>query len=300
MLFNINYSISVSNEAIERKIMNETSLYKIVSPNYNGSFEFSPAKNSGVDYFNVDVTLIPYQPYMHINPNFKGLYGNDYNDARGLICGGDFSLPMRSDQWETYQINNKNYQNIFDRQMKNMDFNQRQERISEIASLVSGTVQGGVSGGVAGGMMGGPYGAIAGAIVGTATSAVGGAIDYSLMEDRQREQKSLANDLFQYQLGNIKALPDNINKVTPLTYNNKLWPFLEVYEATDEEKELLRSYIAQRSMTINKIDKISNYFREGSVEKTLVKGQLISMFGLDMSSHEAVEIYKEISEGVKF
>ena len=293
--FNISQSITVPNDVIDTKVDNETKLYKIVSPNYNGSFEFSPVKNFGVDNFNVDVSLIPYTPYIHVNPNFKGLYGADYNDSKGLICGGDFSLPLRVDQWEQYQINNKNYQNIFDRQMKNLDFNQRQETIGQVVSSITGTIQGGTQGAMAGGMAGGAYGAIAGGVLGTTASAIGGLFDYTLMKQRQREAKSFATDMYKYQLGNIQALPDNITKVSPFTFNNKLWPFIEVYDATDEEKTLFRNFLTYKSMSINAIGYI-NYYLQAS--KTFIKGKIIRIEDAEIDADMLMEIYNELDKGV--
>ena len=51
----------------------------------------------------------PYQPYIHLNPNFGSLYGEDFNDARGLILGGDFSIATLSNEWKNYETQNKNY-----------------------------------------------------------------------------------------------------------------------------------------------------------------------------------------------
>ena len=293
--FNINKQYTVSNLPLNRKIENETKLYKIVSPNYNGSFEFSVAKNGGVDYFNIDVTLIPYQPYLHININFKGLYGSDWNDAKGLICGGDFSLPRRLDQWETYKINNKNFQQIFDRQIQNLDFNQSQERISARWNIATGSLTGTATGAMAGGMAAGPYGAIAGAGAGLTTSLAGGFMDYGMLKDRQAEQRDLTADMFRYQLGNIKALPDTITKVTPLTFNNKIFPFIEVYECTDKEITLFRNFLAYQSMTVNAIGTINEYLQQ---DKTFIQGQLIRLEGTGLTSHEIDEIYQELNKGV--
>jgi hypothetical protein len=99
--FDIPVSVQLDNysedDVLNLKINNECNLYRLVSPNYSGQFEFSVAKNGGsVSNFNVDYTYRPYNPYIHINPNFGGLYGIDFDDARGLICGGDFSLPVVS------------------------------------------------------------------------------------------------------------------------------------------------------------------------------------------------------------
>lgn len=297
--FNITQSLTVpaftSDTAKNYKISNECDLYKLVSPNYNGSFEFSVAKNQGVDYFNVDCTLIPYQPYIHVNPNFKALYGQDWNDSKGLLCGGDFSLPKYTDKWEEYQLNNKNYQQIFDRQLRNLDFTQGQERTLANISAVTGVVQGTTSGAMTGAMVGGGYGAVAGAAIGGTSSVIGGIADIAMMNARQSEQKSMTLDNYRYQLGNIKALPDTINKTTPLTYNNKKWPFLEVYSATDTEKTLLDSYLTYQSMNIKAVGNIAGYMQS---DKTFISGDLIRLEELDMCSNEAFEIYNEIKKGV--
>lgn len=293
--FNINKAYTTSLLPKERKIENETKVYKIVSPNYNGSFEFSVAKNDGVNYFNVDVTLIPYSPYIHINPNFKGLYGADWDDAKGLICGGDFSLPRRLDQWEQYKINNKNYQQIFDRQIRNLDFNQSQERTLAGWNIASGTLQATTTGLTAGYLMGGAIGGAVGASVGGSLSLGGGLIDYSMLKDRQAENRQFTIDNWRYQLGNIKALPDTVTKVTPLTYNNKIFPFIEVYDCTDEEKNLFRNFLTYQSMTIQAVGTVAQYQQ---AERTFIQGKVIRLEDLQLSAHEAYEIYNEFDKGV--
>ena len=95
-----NYSIlNPGNDALTRKLANECDLVRIVSQNYSAIFEFSPAKSGGVDGFLADCTYKPWAPYIHILPKLKGLYGDNFvsiDDARGLICGGDMSLPQLS------------------------------------------------------------------------------------------------------------------------------------------------------------------------------------------------------------
>ena len=102
--FDIPISMSIPKEgqtatAEELKVANECDMYRLVSPNFSGQFEFSLAKNGGsISKINVDCTFKPYTPYLHLNPDFGGLYGQDFNDARGLICGGDFSIARVTDQ----------------------------------------------------------------------------------------------------------------------------------------------------------------------------------------------------------
>lgn len=296
--FDIEESLSIpertADAALNKKLANEVDMYRLCSPNYNGMFEFSVAKNDGVDYFNVDVTLKPYNPYIHINPNFKSIYGSDFNDSRGLICQGDFSIPIVNDPWIQYEYQNKNYLNAFNRQIENMEFTQGQEREIAPYQLAAGALGGAAMGGLAGSKFG-PYGAIAGAAVGGIASSLAGIKDYSMMSARQQEAKDFAIDNFKFQLGNIKALPYNINKVTCLTFNNKLWPFLEYYTATDDEINILNNKILYNSMNVNAIGSISEY-KQG--KRTFIQGDLIRLENTALSSNEVYEIYDELKKGV--
>ena len=297
--FNIEESLSIptrtADAALNKKLANEVDMYRLCSPNYNGMFEFSVAKNNGVDYFNVDVTLKPYNPYIHINPNFKSIYGNDFNDSRGLICQGDFSIPIVNDPWIQYEYQNKNYLNAFNRQIENMEFTQGQEREIAPYQLVAGAIGGAAAGGLAGSRVGGLKGAVAGAVVGGVASSLAGIKDYSMMGARHEEAKDFAIDNFKFQLGNIKALPYNINKVTCLTFNNKLWPFLEYYTATDDEINILNNKILYNSMNVNAVGTISEYKQDN---KTFIQGDLIRLENTGLSSNEIYEIYDEIKKGV--
>lgn len=77
---------------------NECCSWRLTSSNYNGTWEFNVAKNGGsVEGFRIDYTYRPYSPYIHVAPLFKGLYGDVNDDARGLICNGDFSIDLVSD-----------------------------------------------------------------------------------------------------------------------------------------------------------------------------------------------------------
>lgn len=299
--FDLNWACIIgnydSNQALNKKIANEVELWRLVSPNYNGQFEFSAAKNDNVNGFNVDMTLKPYNPYIHINPKFKSLYGQDWDDARGLICNGDFSLPRETSAWTDYELRNKNYQIAFNRQIEHMDFQQSQERVGAIASLATGTLGAGTSGLMTGMMMSGmnPVAGGVGAAVGAAASFAGGMADLAMMSSRQREDKDYTIDNYRYQLGNIKALPNSISKVTPLTYNNKKFPFIEMYSCTDEEINILKNKIHYNSMTVNAIGSIQEYLQP---EKTFISGTLIRLEDSGLPNNELYEIYDELKKGV--
>jgi outer membrane lipoprotein SlyB len=81
------------------------------------------------------------------------------------------SLPQLSNEWANYQLQNKTYQEMFDRQIKNIDVQNEVGKMNVIAQAIGAPVTGGATGAAAGAKFG-PYGAIAGAAVG----AVGGGI----------------------------------------------------------------------------------------------------------------------------
>ena len=276
------------------KISNETEFHRICSPNYASVFEYSPAKNNGVEGYNVRYTYKPYQPFIQVAPIFNRLYGKDFKDNRGLILAGDFSLPIVSDAWVNYQLNNKNYQLAFDRQVQNMEVQYKWQKAQSVANAIVGTVQGGATGAAAGGMAGGIPGAIAGAVIGTAGAAAGGVMDVIMQEELHNEALDFAKDNFGYQLGNIKALPNTLNKVSSIVANSKIFPFVEVYSCTNEEKEALRNKIKYNGMTIMRIGQISDFLNPADV--TYVKGQIIRLEG-NFDTHTANEIANEFMKG---
>lgn len=274
---------------INPKIENLVDKWRLCSPNYNGQFEFSPAMNGGVDYFNVDCTYKPFNPYIHVNPNFKKLYGKDFNDARGLICGGDFSLPQVSNAWADYQLNNKNYENIFNREIQNLQVQQKAQRIGDIASLV---------GGIAGGAGGGAFFGTGGAVAGAGISAFGGAMDLAIGDKLRAEAMDYKRDMFGMQMGNIQALPSNITKTTAFTYNNKLFPILEYYTCTIEERNALLDKLKYNGMTVGRIGKIADYLANASDQ--YIKGRIIRIEGVSDDFHYYKAISDEIYKGAFF
>lgn len=238
--FDIPCSIKIKNAKIE----NECDMYRLCSPNFASSFQFNAATNGGVTKINVDFNYKPYGPYIHLNPDFGLLYGSDFDDPRGLICGGDFSITALTDAWEQYQLQNKNYEKTFQRQIENMEVQQRVSRIQDLVGGIAGIGTGAASGRLAGSMLGGPIGAGVGAAAGAFASLVGGAADYNLNNQLRHEALDYTKDMFGYQLGNIQALPTTISKVTAFNRNNKIFPVLEYYTCTEREKEALANKIA--------------------------------------------------------
>lgn len=288
---NIPFSISVSNKKME----NETDLYRLVSPNYNGQFEFSAAKNDGVEFINVDYTYLPYNPYIHLNPNFKNLYGEDYNDARGLIVKGDFSIARISNAWTNYTVQNKNYDNIFGREIQNMETNRKYEKIQQAVGAGVNALSSGVNAGLLTGNI------FAGIGAGVASLA-GGMADMAISEKLYNEAVDYKKDMFGYQLDNIKALPYSISKTTAYTYNNKVFPIIEYYTCTDEEKKAFANKIAYNGMTVGVIDKIVNYAYntwsyKDITDKGYIKARLIRIEGIEDDTHLFNNLADEVFKG---
>lgn len=280
--FNNETSIKVSNP----KISNLCDVYRLVSPNYTSSFEFSPAKNGGVSFFHIDCTYKPYTPYINVHPLFSGLYGQDFDDNRGLILAGDYSLPMTNDTFTDYIIQNKNYSNIFDRQMQNLNVTQGWQMAESAVGAVTGTIQGAVMG-----SMMGPWGAVAGAAV----SAIGGAADIAETAATQKENKSYATDLYRYNLGTIDSKPNSLVKSSAFDINYKMWPFIEYSTCTDEERTALENKLTYNGMTVNRIGTISE-FLNGTEQ--FIQGALIRLTGISDDSHMIWTINDELSRGV--
>lgn len=281
-----------------KKILSNCYMWRLNSPNYQGAFDFNIAKNGGrVLNFNIFCTYKPFTPMIKVAPNFEWMYGAEYQDNRGLICGGDFSLPRVQDEWISYQINNKNYQNIFNRDIQHLDYMQGLEMRNQLVSGAVGIFSDAVKGGVAGGMAGGGWGAVAGAVIGAGASAIGYGIDVDTMAKTHRENKQLSIDKFNYQLGNIKALPYTLTKVGSFDAVSKIFPFVEEYCCSDEELEAFENKIKYESMTVMRIGTLNDFMiYDGDIH--YFKGSLIRNDEIADDSHVLNAIYEELLKGV--
>lgn len=282
--FTIPWSIVIDNP----KIQSETDMWRLCGPNYNSAYEMNVCENGGVDTLNIDYTYLPGQSWIHINPNFKNLNGADYNDVRGLIVTDPMSLSQVSNAWANYQLTNMNYENIFNREIKSM---KKSYKYSLVESLTSGIISGAGSTAATAMLGGGPIGAAA---MGVAN--VGGLIaDTALGHLKYKESMSYKTDMYNYNLQNIQAIPNTISKLTGFNENSKIWPFMEYYTCTDEEKEALANKIRYNGMTVMRIGKIKDYIRD---EETFIQGQIIRIEDINDDYHVVNEIANEIKQGI--
>ena len=275
----------------DKKIQNETQFARFCDSTYTSVFEISPAMNEGISSLNMFCTYKPYNPYILVAPNFGGLYGANYEDSRGLLCLGDYSLPNIDDAWQTYELNNKTYQQAFNREIAHMEKEQAIQRQESAWQIASGTLSGTTSGAIAGGMVGGGWGAVAGAVVGGASSLAAGIMDYQNLGVRQAEEISYRKDLFNYNLQNIKAMPSTLTKTSAIVANTKYVPFLECYDATEEEKQVLRDFIKYNGMKAGYVGPIN---LTGYVKASVIK------YNEPLAPQEVNEINNELMRGLYF
>ena len=290
----------------EARVWNEEHLVRLVSPNFASQFEFSPIKNDGLTGFNIYLAYKPYSPYVRVAPIFSGLYGHNYNDDRGLILSGDFSLDRISDAWTQYRLQNKNYQLIFDRQIQSMDLqNEYQDRldsqsaVQDVFSAIGGTVQGASQGAMAGGMLGGGVGAIIGGVTGAATAlgtgiadAVTNAGNRKMAKAIRDDNRQAAIDQFQYQIGNIKAMPNTVTKIATFNPDYKVYPVLEIYTCTDQEDSNYRASVEWNGFDLEVIAQLN------AADSGFIAGSVLRFDGLSLNASETRDINDELAQGV--
>ena len=188
---------------------------------------------------------------------------------------------------------------MFDRQIKNMDVQNDINRQGALAQAILAPITGGAAGAASGAQMPGGAGGIGGAIAGGVIGAVGGGItaglDYANTLKMMEENRQYAIDMYGYKLQNIQAIPTSLTKTSALTYNTRVWPFIEYYTCTDAERDALKDKIKYNGMTIMKIGKLNDYLL--GVDN-FYKGQLIRLPDSKIDGHMAFEIYNELNKGV--
>ena len=214
-----------------------------------------------------------------------------------------------SDAWVNYQTQNKNYQQIFNREIQSMEFQNNIANQNNRSQAIVGALSGATTGAMAGASVGGVAGGVIGGVVGGAASAIGGYQDIKNTKALQAEAIDYKQDLFGYQLGNVKALPNSIAKSTAYNIINKIFPIIEFYDCTEEERTIVAKKIAWNGMTVMAIGKIADYINNSWTckindntyvnDKGYIKGQLIRIDIAD-DYHAVAQIADELNKGVYF
>ena len=164
-----------------------------------------------------------------------------------------------------------------------------------LAQLTLSPVTGGAASAAAGGQFGGMQGAVGGAIAGAVGGLATSALDYKNTIKMMEENRQYSIDMYGYNLQNIQAVPTSLTKTSALTYNTRVWPFIEYYTCTDAERNALKDKIKYNGMTIMKVGQLNNYLLG---EDNFYKGQLIRLPDVRIDGHMAFEIYNELNKGV--
>ena len=250
--FKTSFLLSEPVTVADKKIDYLCNSYRFVSPNYSSQFEISAAANDyGFTMINVSCTYMPFNPYIKVAPFFSGLYGKDFGDARGLICGGDFSLPIVSDAWVQYQQSNKNYNEIFKRNIDSLETINRKQYIQDWIQAGAGFLSGAATG--ASGFMIGKKWGLGMTLGGAAGAAITGIADVYTNKAIREEQMSLTTDLHRLNTQNIQAQPMSLSRTTAFNADNKVFPILETYSCSPVERKAVIDSLINRSFTIGAI-----------------------------------------------
>lgn len=300
-----------STNYLKNRIRNETTFLRLCGPNWNSTFEFSDIYNDGLNGYIIDMTLKPYNPFVRIQPLFGGLYGSNYNDPRGLILKGDFSIEQTTEAYRNYQLNNRNYDLIFNRNLQSLDLKNsvalRSDSLNtalDSLSIVTGAISGASSGAITGAMTGNAIGAGAGAITGAVTGVVGGVADLAINNQIRDMNKSLRLDQrdatlkqYQYQLGNIVALPDTLTRSSSFDAMYRVYPVLEVYSCSDEEKAQLNLSIKWNGLEINQMSTLKEQIEYQSGE-LFISAELLRFYGSSINDQIYAAINERLSSGI--
>ncbi len=303
-------TISYDENVIDYKV-DSYKTYRLTSPSGANTYDFDITLNGGLNGFIYRCSLRPYASYFCLQPKFKNIYGRNYNDTRGLIWKEDSSITQISNAWETYKRQNINYLNSFN---ANMNYKQSSFNINKEATwgnygfdasqrLIAAGVDAAKTAaeavandffGIKGAMSGGTA---AGVIMGGAALSEGleaGQTAYNIHKEEQLFKVGIENERnqFNYQLSNIKALPENLDKVSGIyTTNNKV-PYLQVFEPTEEEKTYLNDYLDLKGVNVGMVLDIKN------MEFNYIQGAIIKM-NTSITNEEYKELHKQLAQGVR-
>jgi hypothetical protein len=300
------------NIAVTDYKLSQQERYTLTSPSGASNYSFSLAKNNGLTGFKIGVDLRPYASYHIVQPIFNGLYGTNFQDTRGLVWQEDTSMTMITDAWETYKRENINYLNSFnaeqDFQRSNLSINQQAnwgnygfdagkrmieagvEATTFAMDAVAKDVWFGAKG--AGTGAGGATAIMVGAVASEALDA--GQLAYNNHMDTKILDNQLENSRkqFNYSLGNIQALPENIEKVAGNFGSNNFIPYLQIFTPTDDEIDYFNNYLnlygVNVGMLVNLNGKQFNY----------LQGTILRYAG-QITNEEYAELCRQITKGVR-
>lgn len=278
--------------------------YQITSASGSQSVPISAIMNGGINYFTATCTYRPYASTIRLQPNFKQVYGTNYNDTRGLIIKEDTSITIVSSAWATYCRQNVNYMQSFnsgqDYQSAVLTINQKADW-GNFAFDSANRVLESVATGIGAGIIAGP-GAAAGVIgAGLGTEGLqAGQLAYNQQIDKELLNTKLDQDRKQlsYTLGNIKAIPQNLSKLSGLTAIFNYVPYIQVFEPSEVEKNLYKTYLDDNGCALGGMGKPVEYstnpnYLEGSIYLASGAWDVVEYKIVCDELNQGVRLYKE-------
>lgn len=248
-------------------INKETDTIKIVSPSRASQFLFRPYDNDGNMLFSTKVTLKPFASVIYIRPSTQGLLMYDYDDKDCLTINEDNSLTAVTSQWAEYIYNNKNYSNIFEREIQGRVFERTWERKVEKAQAKSDewtarnitaqkvqTYSGNIP------IVSNIYAAIGAAASPDKDYLAAARIDRQYNEALYQQGLDQSRDLFRYQIDNIKSQPSIPSKITTIDCKLLDGVYLEYYSTNGTELASINNYYAFNGNRIENYGTFSTYW----------------------------------------
>ena len=289
------YYFSVSQEPLTN-INKETDTIKLVSPSRATQFMWSPYNNDGNMNFNIKATIRPFSTVIYIRPQTTGLLMYNYDDKNCLIIEEDFSLTQLSSEWSQYVRQNRNYSNTFNREIQGREVERTWERRVEQAQAKSDEwTARNISAQKARAYTGNLpiISSIAGAI-GTAwkDSAYMEAaqLDREYNEAMYQESLSLARDMFNYQLDNIKSQPTMPSKITTIDCKFLGYVYIEYYSTNPTEKQAIENYYYYNGNRIDDYGTFNDYWGN------FVRGKII--IAKNYTQPELNELNRRLQAGI--
>ena len=306
----VDYSLDDWNSRGNRKSRVNLSQMRLVCPNNSSMATLNPDILTTKDKlrFKVNGTLYPYKPIYKVTPVADSTMIYAQQDARDnmLVLGGDFSATQVSSGWSDYLIGNKNVEEVQQSSIANQTMNQQLQydfqlkSINQNANLSMLSSWLGIGGGLAGFSLKNPMMGILGLIgggmglLGTGTSTQLQKESLQISQNVFNNNIALNQKLFSLQMGNIKALPNTIHKITSGSFDNDYSIIIEEYYSTNLEYEEFDKVIKKIGMSINCMGSIIDYLHpEYFIFAQMIECENINNF------HEFDEINRELQNGLR-
>lgn len=271
----VDYDLTQWKSKGNKKSRVNLSEFRLVCPNNSSVATLNPdiMANGETLRFKMNGTLYPFKPVYKVTPIATNsiIYANQEARDNMLVLGGDFSATQVSNGWSDYLIGNKNVEEVQQASIANQtlnqqlqyDFQQRTIRNQSNMSMTSSIL--GLLGGITGLTMGNPIMSLLG-FLGSGL----GVLNTQNNSQIQKEGLDISNSifsnnialnqkLFNLQMGNIKALPNTIHKITNGSFDNDYSVMVEEYYSTEEEYKQFDMMIKRTGMSLDCIGRLTDY-----------------------------------------